>query len=204
MKTIAELSDSLEDDEKMVQTALILPEKKTSSSFTKNKTAIKEKAVPKEILLFIVDDDALYVKALEHSIKDKIPFVKIKTFSTGEACLQQIKLKPDVVILDYYLNSKVPYAWNGLTILKQIKKISPKTKVIMLSVQDSLEVAVKCIDNGSYDYISKTESAFVKINNVLMNIIEDIKTIDKGIKPYQVVGIIIFFILLLCFLLIKY
>jgi len=204
MKTIAALSDSLEDDEKMVQTSLILPEKKTSISFTKNKTSGKAKAVPREILLFIVDDDALYVKALEHSIKDKMPFVKIKTFSTGEACLQQIKLKPDVVILDYYLNSKVPYAWNGLTILKQIKKISPKTKVIMLSVQDSLEVAVKCIDNGSYDYISKTESAFVKINNVLMNIVEDIKTTDKGMKPYQVVGIIIFFILLLCFLLIKY
>lgn len=204
MKTIAALSDSLEVDEKMVQTSLILPEKKTSISFTKNKTSRKAKAVPRELLLFIVDDDALYVKALEHSIKDKMPFVNIKTFSTGEACLQQIKLKPDVVILDYYLNSKVPYAWNGLTILKQIKKISPKTKVIMLSVQDSLEVAVKCIDNGSYDYISKTESAFVKINNVLMNIIEDIKTMDKGMKPYQIVGVIIFFILLLCFLLIKY
>ncbi|MCE9539064.1 MAG: response regulator, partial [Bacteroidetes bacterium] len=158
----------------------------------------------RDVLLFIVDDDPLYTKALEHSISEKMPSVKIKTFQTGEACLQQIKQKPDVVILDYYLDSKVSYAWNGLTILKQIKKLVPKTKVIMLSVQDSVDVAVKCIENGSYDYIPKSESAFVRINNVLLNITKDINSNEKGMKPYQIVGVIIFIILLFSFLLIKY
>ena len=71
----------------------------------------------------------------------------------------------------------------------------------MLSAQDSLDTAVKCIDNGSFDYISKSESAFVKINNVLSNIIEDIKTDEKSIKPYQIIGIIIIVILIIAFLL---
>jgi two-component system OmpR family response regulator len=155
----------------------------------------------KEMTVFLVDDDLLFLKALEHSITSKLPSVTIKSFQTGEACLQHIKFKPDVVILDYYLNSTVPYAWNGLTILKQLKKISPKTKVIMLSAQDSLDVAVKCIDNGSFDYISKTESAFVKINNVLSNIVDDISTNNKSIKPYQVISMVIIIILMICFLL---
>lgn len=155
----------------------------------------------KEITVFLVDDDLLFLKALEHSITTKLPSVTIKSFQTGEACLQQVKLKPEVVILDYYLNSAVPYAWNGLTILKQLKKISPKTKIIMLSAQDSLDVAVKCIDNGSFDYISKSESAFVKINNVLSNIIDDYTTNSRGIKPYQVISMVIIIILMICFLL---
>ncbi len=201
METIAVVSESLGEDEKVFQASLKYPEKETG--FSKAKSISKTKSDVKEVLVFVVDDDALYLKALENSISGKLPFVKLKTFLTGEACLQQIKLNPDVVILDYFLDSKVSYAWNGLTILKQIKKINPKIKVIMLSAQDSLDIAVKCIDNGSFDYISKSESAFVKINNVLTNVIEDIKTNDKGMKPYQIAGIIIIIILALCVLLIK-
>lgn len=204
MKTIATLSNSQGEDGKMFQPALIHPEKELRVSYSRRGAAAKPKTGNREILLFIVDDDPLYTKVLEHSISDKIPSVKIKTFQTGEACLQQIKQRPDVVILDYYLDSKVSYAWNGLTILKQIKKLYPKTKVIMLSVQDSLDVAVKCIENGSFDYIPKSESAFVRINNVLLNIIGDINSNEKGMKPYQIVGIIIIIILILSFLLIKF
>ncbi len=204
MKTIATLSNSPGEDGKMYQPTLVQPEKELRVSYNKRDAITKPKSGNREILLFIVDDDPLYTKALEHSISEKIPSVKIKTFQTGEACLQQIKQKPDVVILDYYLDSKVSYAWNGLTILKQIKKLVPKTKVIMLSVQDSLDVAVKCIENGSFDYIPKSESAFVRINNVLLNIIKDINSNEKGMKPYQVVGVIVIIILLLSFLLIKF
>lgn len=204
MKTIATLSNSLGEKRKMFQPSLIHPKELQAGYAKRRDTIARKKSNNRDILLFIVDDDPLYTKALEHSILNKIPSVKIKTFQTGEACLQQIKLKPDIVILDYFLDSKVSYAWNGLTILKQIKKLYPKTKVIMLSVQDSLEVAVKCIENGSFDYIPKSESAFVRINNVLMNIIGDINTNEKVMKPYQIVSVIIILILLLSFLLIKY
>jgi ActR/RegA family two-component response regulator len=204
MKTKAVLSDTSGIETKMFQTSTTIhPEEKAPLTFSKKKIMPKTKSTTKEILLFIVDDDAMYLKALEQSISVKLPLIKIKTFLTGEACLQQMKLKPDVVILDYFLDSKVSYAWNGLTILKQIKKLNPKTKVIMLSAQDSLDVAVKCIDNGSFDYISKSESAFVKINNVLTNIMEDIKTSDKGLRPYQIIGIIAIVILILSYILIK-
>lgn len=204
MKTISTLSNSPGEDGKMFQPTLVHPVKELRVSYSKKGALAKTKTGTREILIFIVDDDPMYTKALEHSILDKIPSVKIKTFQTGEACLQQIKQKPDVVILDYYLDSKVSYAWNGLTILKQIKKLYPKIKVVMLSVQDSLDVAVKCIENGSYDYIPKSESAFVRINNVLQNIIGDINSNEKAVKPYQVVGIIIIIILILSFLLIKF
>lgn len=204
MKTKAALLNSSKVETKMFQPSIIHLEKKHSSSDSKNRILTKTDTATKEILIFIVDDDTLYLMALEQSILNKLPSIKIKTFLTGESCLQQMKLKPDIVILDYFLNSNVAYAWNGLTILKQIKKLNPKTKVIMVSAQDSLDIAVKCIDNGSFDYISKSESAFVKINNVLINIIEDIKTNDKGLKPYQIIGVTIIVLFVLYLLLIKF
>ena len=203
MKTTTTLSDPSKEEMKTQQTVAVPFKEKLPISISEKTTPEKTKHKKNELLVFIVDDDALYLKALEKSISDKLPHLKIKTFLTGEACLQQMRQKPEVVILDYFLDSKVSYAWNGLTILKQIKKLNPKTKVIMLSSQDSLEVAVKCIDNGSFDYISKSESAFVKINNVLTNIIEDVKLSEKGLKPYQIIGIVVIIILLLSYLILS-
>ncbi len=123
--------------------------------------------------VFLVDDDPLYLKALENSIAQQHSSITINAFQTGEACLQNLKLGPSVVILDYYLNTEFPYAWNGMSILKHIKKINPKTKVIMISSQDSLAVAIDCMEKGAYDYVSKSKSAFSRINKIIRNIVGD-------------------------------
>ncbi len=135
----------------------------------------KKSRVHKKVNVFIVDDDILYLKALQLSLSSNIDSVEIHSFQTGEDCLKQMKKKPTVVILDYYLNSKIANAMNGISILKQIKKLNPKTKVIMLSSQDSLNIAIDCMDNGAYDYISKTQTALLRINNIITNIVGDIE-----------------------------
>lgn len=200
MKTVATLPGSPREKGSIQRVAT----KSMSKVILQPKQALENAGLKSDkTLVFLVDDDRLFLKSLEHAIKDKQPLVDLRTFQTGEACLQQMKLKPEVVVLDYYLNSSVPYAWNGFTILKQIKKISPKTKVIMLSAQDSLDVAVKCIDNGAFDYISKSETAYIKINNMLSNVIEDIKINKEGMKPYQIVIVLIVIVLTACFLYFK-
>lgn len=156
------------------------------------------KKAHKKIKLFLVDDDPLYLKALEMSISAnaKVDSLVINSFQTGEACLQQMKQKPNIVILDYFLNSKVPYAWDGATILKQIKKISPATKVIMVSAQDSLKVAIDCMENGAYDYISKTQTALVRINNVIGNIIGNIEVTSWFFRVSEYILLIVIIILI--------
>lgn len=155
------------------------------------------------ISIFIVDDNKVYLKTLENYIANKIPKVKIKTFETGEACLQQMILNPDVVILDYFLDSEDPHASNGLAVLKQIRKTNPNTKVIMLSAQDSLDIASKCLDNGACDYISKSESAFIRVNYVLFNIVVD-KNTYKGMSPFQIISLTLIILWILSYFLITY
>ncbi len=159
------------------------------------------RSATKGVSIFLVDDDMFYLKVLEHSILTKFPSADVRLFQTGEACLEQISYKPEIVILDYYLNSNDSNAQDGLSILKDIKNISPDTKVIMLSAQDSLDIAVKCADSGSHDFIAKGGAALSNINKDLESIIDDIQINDEGMKPYQIVSIIVIIILIIALLL---
>jgi len=114
----------------------------------------------KTTLVFLVDDDAIFLKVLEIQFKEKTNF-NVKTFSTGEDCINDLSEKPDIIFLDYNLNSSNTSANNGLQILTKIKKIDKNIQVVMMSSQDRMEVAVNCMRNDAFDYIVKGESAFI-------------------------------------------
>lgn len=191
METFNNLSAFLGAD----NTMLGIKPSKPARSQASLKRADTSKKTQNKITLFIIDDDIMYLKALEHSIVNKTNSLFIYLFQTGEECLQQMKLKPSIVILDYYLNTKVADAQNGIAVLKQIRKINSKTKVIMLSGQDSLNIADDCMANGAYDYISKSDTSFVRINNLISNIVEDIK-INDSYKTFRYTVLIVVLMLI--------
>lgn len=70
---------------------------------------------------------------------------------TGIEALEKAKKEsPDIVILDI----KMP-KMNGLDTLKEIKKVSPNTKVIIASGYKSTETAQEAVKLGASDYIIK-------------------------------------------------
>lgn len=113
--------------------------------------------------IFIVDDEALLAEMLTDYLKDQYDGFRIRSFSTGEACLQSLDEKPDVVVLDYYLNSKEKDAANGIDILKKIKKRNKSLPVIMLSSQKSYGTAAQTIMYGAVHYVNKGQDAFEEI-----------------------------------------
>ena len=72
--------------------------------------------------IFIVDDEPLLSEMLTDYLNEQYPGFNIKSFLTGESCLNSLHEQPDAVVLDYYLNSKEKDAANGIGILKEIKK----------------------------------------------------------------------------------
>jgi len=124
----------------------------------------------KKILLFLVDDDALFLKSMEIEFAENTESV-LKTFTTGESCLENISQNPNVVILDYHLDSFDIDAINGLETLDRIKKFNQSIPVIMLSAQDKIEVAVNCMKHQAYDYIVKSETAFIRLQKTITTII---------------------------------
>ncbi|MFM7078255.1 MAG: response regulator [Bacteroidota bacterium] len=119
--------------------------------------------------IFIVDDDPVLAEMLKDHLS-KMTSYKIQIFETGEDCLKQMDQKPGIVFLDFYLNSVNKDAMDGLDILQEIKKIDPEVDVVMLSGQDKIEVAVKTMQYGAFDYIVKGESSFYRAEKAVFNI----------------------------------
>lgn len=116
--------------------------------------------------IFVVDDDNMYATMLADHLEEQGKYA-VRTFSTGEDCLNSLGDNPDFVILDYYLDSEVPGAKNGLEILQAIKKTDEDIRVIMLSSQEHYGIALQTIAKGAIYYVIKDLHSFKEIDKVL-------------------------------------
>ena len=119
---------------------------------------------PKSI--FIVDDDVMLTEALRDYLTRTVAH-KVSVFPTGEDCFKHLDESPDIVILDYFLNTVQQDAANGMEILQTIKKNYPNIHVIMLSNQERYAVAMQTIQKGAEQYVIKDKDAFKKIADML-------------------------------------
>lgn len=123
--------------------------------------------INEKIKIFLVDDDDDFLKLLRIELLKEEDFV-IETYKTGELCLQHLSLNPDVIILDYNLNSIEKNAMNGIETLDQIKAVNPDVPVIMLSAQDEIEVALNCMNHKAFDYVIKSPTNFSRLKKVII------------------------------------
>ena len=135
--------------------------------------------------VFLVDDDTIFLKALEHQLQHKLRNnIKITSFPNGEEVVSNLDQKPDIVILDYFLNSQYPGAMNGVSVLKKIKQARPETIAIMVSGQDKMQVAVDTMKYGAYEYVIKNENAFLRVQNAVKNAIQNI-ALTRELSNYK-------------------
>ena len=137
----------------------------------------------KKIQLFLVDDDALFLKSLEIDFLEHADFT-IETFATGELCMDYLSHTPDIIVLDYFLDGVDKTAMNGIDTLDKIKAFNPDIPVIMLSSQDKIEVAINCMLHKSCDYIVKSETAFMRLQKKV-NTIFKFKKIQSELNWYM-------------------
>jgi len=137
----------------------------------------------KKIKIFLVDDDGLYLKLLEIELMEHADFT-IETYATGELCVANLSRNPDVIILDYYLDGIDKTAMNGMLTLDKIKAINPDVPVIMLSSQDKIEVAIDCMLHKASDYVVKSETAFIRLQQSMSTIFHTRK-IEKTLNWYM-------------------
>jgi two-component system OmpR family response regulator len=135
------------------------------------------------IKLFLVDDDALLLKSLEIEFKEHSNFT-IETYATGELCIENLSHKPDVIILDYHLDGINQTAMNGLETLDKIKAFNQDIPVVMLSSQDKIDVAIKCMHHKAFDYVVKSETSFLRLQKIITTIFQ-YKKMEKELSWYM-------------------
>jgi two-component system, OmpR family, response regulator len=136
-----------------------------------------------KIKLFLVDDDVLFLKSLEIDFLQHADF-DIETFVTGELCVMNLSHEPDVIILDYYLDSVDKNAMNGIETLDKIKDFNSDIPVIMLSAQDKIDVAINCMHHKASDYVVKSETAFIRLQKIITTILRFNK-LEKELSWYM-------------------
>ena len=135
-----------------------------------------------KIKVFLVDDDAVYLKLSQIELLEQGDF-DIETFATGELCLKNLARNPDLVVLDYDLNGIDKNAMNGIQTLDKIKRFNSDINVVMMSSQPEIEVAVNCMQHRAFDYIVKDKTAYMRLKNVIKNLLV-YKKVDKELNWY--------------------
>lgn len=99
--------------------------------------------------LMIVDDHEDILFFLEQGIRQTWPNFFVTTVKCGQDALQYLKKSTvDMMFIDY----KMP-GMNGLELAKAVRKIAPKTRIVMMSSVDPPELRET---SGPYDvYLDK-------------------------------------------------
>lgn len=134
-----------------------------------------------ERLIYIVDDEETISKLLEHWATKKWGY-QARCFPTGEACLENLGVIPDVVLLDIMLPGI-----GGVDTLKEIKAQYPDVPVIMLSAQGKVDVAIETLKLGATDYFSKPVD-FAKLEISVKNAIQTHDLSREVVRLREAVG----------------
>ena len=111
--------------------------------------------------IYILDDDVLFSRSLTHYLSSN-GHENVSVFQTSQTLLEEKDEFPDVLILDHFLTNEI-----GLNILEKIQTIWPKTRVIYLSGQEKVNIAIESIKKGAYAYVEKNSIAYSKIKGLI-------------------------------------
>lgn len=118
------------------------------------------------MFILLVEDDPFYATMIQELLKQN-GYNDLKHIDNGLESLLQVYEEriPDVVVMDYHLGMM-----NGVEILQKIRAYRPDLKVVFMSGQKDVKVAVQAIKQGARDYIPKDERAFERLLTALKEI----------------------------------
>ena len=130
--------------------------------------------------IMLVDDETIFVETMAKRLAARN--MEIITAFSGEEGLEKLKSNPklDVIILDI----KMP-GMDGIEALKEIKKISPLTEVIMLTGHATIELGINGMKMGAYDFLTKPcdiEEIALKIEEAVKKKKEQEDKIEEAFK----------------------
>ena len=105
--------------------------------------------------VLIVEDEVAHGEAIAEALESARYACHL--VHSGEAAVESIRQRPpDVVVTDYKLGGKI----NGLDVLRESKRVSPNTEVILITAYGSESLAREALsrDNdasAAYDYLIK-------------------------------------------------
>ncbi len=118
--------------------------------------------------ILIIDDEKLVCNSIKRLLKDKDKDIfAAENIDDARKILRLNSI--DLILLDYQLGST-----DGITVLKEIKEYYPQISIVMLTAFGTVDLAVKAMKHGAYDFIQKEE------NTVLLR-----HTVEKALDNHR-------------------
>jgi len=104
--------------------------------------------------ILIADDHDIVRKGLRALVEEESSWQVVADVQDGRSAVAKTQeLKPDIAILDIAMPSL-----NGLDATKQIVKVNPDTKVLILTMHDSERLIQHVLSAGARGYLMKTDA----------------------------------------------
>src|SRR5512146_2922357 len=99
--------------------------------------------------ILVIDDEALTLRTISRALRDE--GFDVSVAMTGEEGVKVLgEERPDLALLDVVLPGI-----DGIEVLRQFRKQSPDTIVVMMSAYRMVDRAVEAMKLGAYDYLIK-------------------------------------------------
>jgi DNA-binding NarL/FixJ family response regulator len=104
--------------------------------------------------ILIADDHDIVRKGLRALVEEESSWQVVADVQDGRSAVAKAQeLKPDIAILDIAMPSL-----NGLDATRQIVKVNPDTKVLILTMHDSERLIQHVLNAGARGYLMKTDA----------------------------------------------
>ena len=139
--------------------------------------------------LLVVDDDEVVRDVLKLRLEGRSDISIMEAASAEEAVQVVAQKEIDLVLLDL----RLLVGTEGLEVLDEIKKLKPKTQIIMLSAYGTIGVVVEAMRRGAIDFIPKDKDyedlVVLKIDRFIRDsvLIEDRERNIKGLYETVVI-----------------
>jgi DNA-binding NarL/FixJ family response regulator len=106
------------------------------------------------VRVLVVEDFVPYRQFICSTLGTKLELQVVGEVSDGlEAVQKAEELKPDLILLDIGLPSL-----SGIEAARQIRKLSPESKIIFVSQESSADVVQEALSLGAWGYVVKTRA----------------------------------------------
>src|SRR5690606_18114943 len=121
------------------------------------------------IRVLVADDHTMFRDMMKIAIPREGQLQVVGEAADGqEVCAAVERLRPDIVLLDY----RMPRVKDFAALVRELRRLSPATRVIVLSGFATQEIAQKAADGGASGYVLKSTR--------LAAILDAIRTVAAG------------------------
>ncbi|MFO8113057.1 MAG: sigma-54 dependent transcriptional regulator [Desulfosalsimonadaceae bacterium] len=101
--------------------------------------------------ILIVDDEKEMLEGLERILSYELEGVNITVSASPPAAVDFVRrTRYDLILMDVCMPEM-----DGIALMETVQQLDPQATIIMMTAYGSIEMAVKAIKNGAYDFISK-------------------------------------------------